>query len=98
MEEPRVLALSDSFLLVFEPEQKPSTAGDYSALTACIALNHIAKVKKNLKVPSILTINWKHKDSDVKASFLSQLLLDIRTEDKNRRRGHLLGRADQKSS
>lgn len=65
VEEPKIIVLSDAFLLVFEPEQKQSTAGDYCTLQFCFSLNQVLRIQRNLKKPSLVTIRWAQKEGEV---------------------------------
>ena len=58
LEESRVLILTDSFLLIFQPEHKQTEPGDYCILSASIGINHIKSIQKQISEMGHLTINW----------------------------------------
>jgi len=65
VEEPRVLVLSNYFILVFEPEQKQLSTGYYCTLSTCIGLNKIKRFRRNIKFSSIIGIDWTFKEPEV---------------------------------
>lgn len=66
VEEPRVVVVSDTFLLMFEPEEKQSTAGDYCVLQLCLSLSQVLTFQHNLKSPSIVRFRFAQRDAEVR--------------------------------
>lgn len=57
-DEPRVVVLASKFLLVFQPEKKQTTAGDYYVLTTVISLTNLRSVRKKITQSGIITLEW----------------------------------------
>eukprot|EP00826_Nyctotherus_ovalis_P001779 TRINITY_DN10315_c0_g1_i6.p2 TRINITY_DN10315_c0_g1~~TRINITY_DN10315_c0_g1_i6.p2 ORF type:complete len:232 (+),score=78.51 TRINITY_DN10315_c0_g1_i6:561-1256(+) len=57
-DEPRVVVLASKFLLVFQPEKKQTTAGDYYILTTVISLVNLRSMRKRIAQPGIITLEW----------------------------------------
>lgn len=58
-EEPRSIVLSNEFLLIFYPEQKQTTAGDYYVLNVVIPLRKLKAIEKRTVQVGIISINWQ---------------------------------------
>jgi hypothetical protein len=57
-DETRVLVLASRFLLIFVPEKKQTTAGDYYILNAIIPLNNLKSVYKKIVQMDIVILEW----------------------------------------
>ena len=65
IEEGRIAVLTDSFLLLFEPEQKQTTAGDYARLTFSLNIANTVLIRRNLKLKDVIRIRWIQSGNDV---------------------------------
>lgn len=58
--EPRVAILSDIVLLILDPEK--ATEGTYGKLIFWSNLDYLAQMKRNVKIPNIITMSFTAQD------------------------------------